>query len=116
MNSIITKDKSAFTLFTLVVSLMLTLYFGVLSEFLPPHGGPDEGAHKGAASFIYEHNRLPVYLIRFDNGIAGDQIKISNLAYGELKYRQFIPQLNKIFRMDPAKHQPLLNAYSSRFK
>jgi hypothetical protein len=57
-----------------------------------------------------------VYQIRFDYGIAGDQIKISNLAYGELRYRQFIPQLNKIFRMDPAKHQPLVNAYSSRFK
>ncbi len=61
MHNIITKDKSAFTLLTVAVSLLLTLYFGVLSEFLPRHGGPDEGAHKGAASFIYEHNRLPVY-------------------------------------------------------
>ena len=57
-----------------------------------------------------------VFQIRFDYGIPGDEIKISNLAYGELRYRQLIPQLNKIFRMDPAKHQPLVRSYSSRLK
>jgi len=61
MNTSTTKDKPAFTAFVIAVSLLLTIYFGVLSEFIPRHGGPDEGAHKGAAAFIYEHNRLPVY-------------------------------------------------------
>lgn len=60
-NKDFTKDQSSLKLFTVAVSLLLTIYFGVLSEFLPRHGGPDERAHKGAAAFIYENNRLPVY-------------------------------------------------------
>lgn len=61
MNNDTVKSIAVFKILTVFASVLLIVYFGTLSEFLPRHGGPDEGAHKGAAAFIYENNRLPVY-------------------------------------------------------